>query len=207
MSEEILITVPRTLLEEVGIFQGIIPFAPRHLPLLEEKNFVKIPRTLAEDDPTYKQLVVYFTVRDRMQFLAYWRGKTGDHRLHQKFTMGFGGHINDQDHSFLGALAREFQEELGKQPVRRIELIGLINDDSTKIGEVHLGLYYEVLLYDWSQSQDGDLGDRVQRTSWETLEENLEHMEGWSKYVFQFNSKRVIRPLNPGATVQVIKHD
>lgn len=197
MSEEILITVPRTLFDKIGSFQGIIPFGPKHLPLLDRQNFVEIPRQDAEEDPTYKQLIVYCTIRDRLQFLTYWRSpKGGDKRLHRKFTMGFGGHVNTEDHTFIGALARELREELGNSPVRSIELRGLINDDSNKIGEVHLGLYYEVILFRWSGEDTGDLNvERASLTSWKTLEDNYEDMESWSKLVYDYVTHRAIRPL------------
>lgn len=195
--EEILITVPRALLDKVGSFQGIVPFSPYHLPLVDQKNFVEIPRSQAEEDPSHKQLIVYFTVRDRMQFLSYWRNpKGGDKRLHGLLTMGFGGHVNTADKTFVGAVARELAEELGNSPVRSLELKGLINDDSNKVGEVHLGLYYEIQLYRWNQEDTGDLNvGRASLTPWKTLEENYDQMESWSKLVYDYIRGRAIRPL------------
>jgi predicted NUDIX family phosphoesterase len=203
---EHLLTIPRRLLDEVGAFQGIIPFSPQHLPLIDRRNFVVLPRPRAEDDPRYKQLVVYFTVHDRLQFLSYWRDpKGGDPRLHRKFSFGFGGHVNTGDATFLNAVIREILEEIGPSLVRGVELIGLINDDSNPLGQVHLGLYYRVTLFGWSGEETGDLNiSRARLTPWEVLAENYESMEGWSKLVFQYIQQAGLRPLVGGEIVRVI---
>ncbi len=181
--EEVLVTVPRTLFEKAGAFQGITPLSPKHLPLLLEENFVHIPRSKAEEDTNYKQLVVYFTVRDREQYLSYWR-KNGDKRLLNRYTMGFGGHVNTEDTSFLGAVARELTEEIGNSPVKTIQLMGLINNDDSPVGQVHLGLFYEVTLFHWHEKAAGD--EQARLTSWPALESNKEAMEGWSRMVFEY---------------------
>jgi predicted NUDIX family phosphoesterase len=203
---EQLLTVPRSLLEKVGVFQGIAPLSPAHLPLLDRRNFVILPRPKAEEDPTYKQLVVYFTVHDRLQFLSYWRDpKGGDPRLHRQFSFGFGGHVNTEDPTFLSAVIREILEEIGPSLVRGIELIGLINDDSNPLGRVHLGLYYEVKLFRWSGEGTGDLNiARTQLTNWEGLVENYDSMESWSKLVFNYLQTAGLHSLVGNEIVRVI---
>jgi predicted NUDIX family phosphoesterase len=203
---ETLLTIPRKLLDEVGAFQGIVPFAPEHLPLLDRRNFIPIPRPKAENDPSFKQLVVYFTVHDRLQFLSYWRSpKGGDPRLHRQFSFGFGGHVNTGDPTFLNAVVREILEEVGPSLIRGIELIGLINDDSNPLGRVHLGLYYEVRLMRWNGEETGDLNiSRASLTSWEVLAENYEAMESWSKLVFKYILQAGLGPLVGNEMVRVI---
>ena len=111
--QERLTTIPRKLLDEVGSFHGVVDFDSKYLPFLSPENFITVPRPQAEENPSFKQLVVYFTVRDGFDYLTYWRGKAkGDARLHAKFSFGFGGHVNEGDISPLAALARELQEEI-----------------------------------------------------------------------------------------------
>jgi len=205
--EEQLLAVPRRIFDKVGAFQGIVPFSPAHLPLLDWRNLVTIPRSKAEENPAFKQLVVYFIVHDRLQFLSYWRSpKGGDPRLHRKFSFGFGGHINNEDEGCLSAVVREIKEEIGPSTlVRAVELVGLINDDSDPIGEVHLGLYYVVKLYVWDGEATGDLNiERPRLVSWEVLAENYEVMEGWSKLVFNYIKQQGLRPLMGDEMVRVI---
>jgi predicted NUDIX family phosphoesterase len=204
--EEQLITIPRKLFDAVGPFQGVVPFSPAHLPLVDQRNWVVVPRSQAEEDHTYKQLVVYFTVHDRLQFLSYWRNpKGGDPRLHNQFSFGFGGHINVQDGSYLRAVVREICEEIGISLIQKVELVGLINDDSDQIGLVHLGLYYQVRLFFWDGEETGDLNiERPRLVSWETLGENLESMEGWSRLVYNYIQRQGLRLLTGNEMVRVI---
>jgi predicted NUDIX family phosphoesterase len=206
--EEQLIVIPRRLFNEVGAFQGVVPVSPAHLPLLDRRNCVTLARSKAEENPAYKQLVVYFIIHDRLQFLSYWRSpKGGDPRLHRKFSFGFGGHVNAQDPTYLNAVAREIREEIGPSLIQAVELVGLINDDSDALGQVHLGLYYEVKLYYWNGEETGDLNiGRPRFTSWEMLAENYEAMEGWSKLVFGYLKRRGVRPLVGNEMVRVIEH-
>jgi predicted NUDIX family phosphoesterase len=188
MSSEPLVCFQRTLLEELGLFQGVIPFDPKYLPLLEPQNRYVIPREQAETDPTYKQLVVYFTVEQGNEYLSYWRGeKKGDGRLSGKFTIGFGGHVNADDISPLAAISRELIEEM-QGFVTRVWFKGFINDDSNPIGEVHFGLLYSVTLQNFSATSDLNI-QRISLLNLRQLGEMYEYMESWSKHVFDYLNK------------------
>src|ERR1700756_4700916 len=96
--QERLTTIRRSLLEAIGPFHGVIGFDPKYSPILDPGNYITVPRSAAEEDPSFKQLVVYFTVREGFDYLTYWRGKSkGDARLHAKFSFGFGGHVYEGD--------------------------------------------------------------------------------------------------------------
>ena len=43
----------------------------------------------------------------------------------------------------LGGLRREWQEEISADFVPDLRFVGLLNDDTTPVGAVHLGLVYE----------------------------------------------------------------
>jgi predicted NUDIX family phosphoesterase len=194
--QERLTTISRSLLESMGSFQGVINFDSRYLPIFNPANFITVPRVLAEEDPSFKQLVVYFTVRDGFDYLTYWRGKAkGDVRLHAKFSFGFGGHVNEGDVSPLAALARELREEI-EGFVERILFRGLINDDSDPIGKVHLGLFYEVEMSSVRQSGESNILD-LKTMHYHQLAEMYDRMEGWSRHVYDFLERSRVRTLLP----------
>ena len=66
----------------------------------------------------------------------------GDVRLHDRWSIGVGGHLNPGDGDLLGGLRREWAEELVADLVPEFRLIGLLNDDTTEVGRVHLGAVY-----------------------------------------------------------------
>ena len=154
-------------------------------------------RQSAEHDPSFKQLVVYFTVREGFDYLTYWRGKAkGDTRLHDQFSFGFGGHVNDRDISPLAALARELKEEV-EGFVETITFRGLINNDSDAIGKVHLGLFYEVQMTDVRSSGETNIED-LKPMEYHKLADMYEWMENWSRHVYEFlkrNRKRSLLSL------------
>ena len=66
----------------------------------------------------------------------------GDARLHDRFSIGVGGHLNPGDGDLAGGLRREWREELVADFEPEFQLIGLLNDDTTEVGSVHLGAVY-----------------------------------------------------------------
>jgi predicted NUDIX family phosphoesterase len=135
---------------------GFFPASSAVLSLLQESAFF-VPRSPAESDPSLKQLIVYALVSYRGKILCYKRGKVGaETRLHAKRSIGVGGHINPEDWdlsasgigAFEGALDRELFEEVGitSEYIDHVVFLGLVNEDSTEVGKVHLGLVYLVEL-------------------------------------------------------------
>jgi predicted NUDIX family phosphoesterase len=66
----------------------------------------------------------------------------GDARLHDRFSIGVGGHLNPGDGDLAGGLRREWREEVEADFVPDFTLIGLLNDDTTDVGSVHVGAVY-----------------------------------------------------------------
>jgi predicted NUDIX family phosphoesterase len=194
--QERLTTIPRSLFESLGSFHGVIGFEAKYRPIFNPANFITVPRAAAEDDPSFKQLVVYFTVREGFDYVTYWRGKAkGDARLHAKFSFGFGGHVNEGDISPLGALARELEEEIDGF-VEHILFRGLINDDSDPIGKVHLGLFYEVQMSNIERAGESNIED-LKFMEYRSLAGMYDRMEGWSRHVYDFLEKSRLRTLLP----------
>ena len=102
-------------------------------------------RAEVEDDPSFQQLIPYVVVRDADRVFLMRRLRAGaDVRLHDRWSIGVGGHIGEADQGLEGGLAREWAEELVAQWSPDFELVGLLNDDTDPVGAVHLGVVYQV---------------------------------------------------------------
>jgi predicted NUDIX family phosphoesterase len=107
-----------------------------------------LDRSIAEMDPTHKQLIPYVVVRDgERTFLMHRTDAGGDPRLHGKASIGVGGHLNPVDTGedpLMAGLRREWAEELVADWEPEFTLLGLLNDDSNRVGAVHLGVVFTV---------------------------------------------------------------
>lgn len=149
MNDEQVLVVPTAIFHEAGLFQGISRDVDRYLPrLLTRQQLSFIPRADAEQDPSFKQIIPYVVLRWRDQVFHYRRGQgTTEKRLRALRSVGVGGHINPCDHASgespyrLGML-REVDEEVFVETGYRERCVGLINDDATPVGQVHLGIVH-----------------------------------------------------------------
>ncbi|MCJ7711345.1 MAG: hypothetical protein MUQ32_11025 [Chloroflexi bacterium] len=100
-------------------------------------------RSTAENDPGLKQVIPYLVLRDGDSWFLMRRTKAGgDARLHDRWSIGVGGHLNPGDRHVLGGLRREWDEELVADFVPDFVPVGLLNDDTTAVGAVHVGFVY-----------------------------------------------------------------
>ena len=100
-------------------------------------------RADAEQDATHKQVIPYLVLRDGERWFLMQRTKAGgDARLHDRWSIGVGGHLNPGDGDVAGGLRREWAEELVADFDPVFEAVGLLNDDTTAVGAVHLGVVY-----------------------------------------------------------------
>jgi predicted NUDIX family phosphoesterase len=149
------------------------------------------PRATCEEDPSLKQIIPYVVCRHGSRTLVMQRtNRQTEKRLHGKISIGIGGHINDletrgSDQNIIHAgLERELEEEIHLHGRRKsLELAGIISDDSTPVGQVHMGLVY-VLETD---SPDFTVNEPDMMTAeWCALEElrsRHDRMETWSQIV------------------------
>jgi predicted NUDIX family phosphoesterase len=152
MTEEMVLGVPRQLLEELKIGQGLqFGVEARMEALLDARNSRFRPRSQAEQDSGFKQLIPYVLIQKGNKWLHYVRGKaSGEKRLVSKGSIGIGGHINPGDNSLFhrgpefyeAALQREISEELSLNGAFPTQVLALLNDDSTPVGQVHLGIVH-----------------------------------------------------------------
>lgn len=152
--EQVLV-VPRALLDELGAFEGMrtegLDAAVSRL--LDPANHFFMDRAAAEEDPSHKQLIPYCIFRCGNRILHYTRGKAGgEARLHAKISVGVGGHVNPIDtgdgrtgpEAYHAAVTREIEEELHLPEEHEHRIIGLLNDESNPVGQVHLGIVHLV---------------------------------------------------------------
>ncbi len=101
------------------------------------------PRPAMEADPGFKQVIPYLVLRDGDRYFLMRRTRAGgDVRLHDRWSIGVGGHLNPGDEDLDGGLRREWSEELVADFVPDFRFIGLLNDDTTPVGQVHLGAVF-----------------------------------------------------------------
>jgi predicted NUDIX family phosphoesterase len=148
-SDERVLVVPTALFHEIGVFHGFTPQVEEYLPrLLDPKNLSYRPRAQVETDPSLKQLIPYVVLRYWDQIFHYTRGKKAtESRLQTLRSIGIGGHISADDTTLFDspyreAMFREVREEVHLETDYTERCIGLINDDSTPVGQVHLGIVH-----------------------------------------------------------------
>jgi predicted NUDIX family phosphoesterase len=152
MKEEMVLVVRRSLLESLGIFQGLQFEVERYLaPMLSRENNFFSARSSAEVDPSLKQIIPYAILVSDGKVLRYKRGKkSGEQRLVAKGSIGIGGHMNDGDEglfaldqeAYFAGVQREIDEEVIVERPLRHRIAALINDDSNEVGQVHLGVVH-----------------------------------------------------------------
>jgi predicted NUDIX family phosphoesterase len=153
VATEHVLVVPTLVFHRLGHFQGFCGDVDRYLRgLLDPVHTSYLPRAAMEQDPSFKQLIPYVVFRYRdaaneTQVFQYTRGKgQGESRLHAKRSIGIGGHISSDDANQASAydegMRRELEEEVCIDTPYRSQLVGLINDDETEVGRVHLGVVH-----------------------------------------------------------------
>lgn len=189
---EHVLVIPTPYFHSLGHFQGFSTDVDKYLTrLLDPSQTRYLPRPDMEKDPTYKQLIPYviFRYRDpagRVSLFQYTRGKgQGEARLHAKRSIGIGGHISSDDsnceNAYQVGMRRELDEEVKIDTPYRSTLAGLINDDLTEVGKVHLGVVH---LFDVDAPQvmarEEEICDAGFRPVTELLAE-IEQFETWSQ--------------------------
>src|SRR5678816_1723040 len=150
--DENILVIKRSLFDELGSFQGLNFEAENYLgAILSRGNNFFLPRAQAEKDPAYKQIIPYVLVTVENSVLYYVRGKkAGEQRLVAKGSIGIGGHMNDTDESlfawdeeaYRAGVQREVNEEIRIETTFDDRIVALLNDDTTEVGRVHLGVVH-----------------------------------------------------------------
>lgn len=146
---EHVLVVPRERIAAQGQFQGLcFDIDPYLFVLRDGRNQLFVPRSEAEQNPNLKQLIPYFIICHGDNIWSYTRGKkSGEGRLVARVSIGIGGHINNLDANlfediYTRAATRELAEEVSLAAGWRQRIVALLNDDSTPVGSVHLGVVH-----------------------------------------------------------------
>ena len=100
-------------------------------------------RAEMERDRRFKQVIPYLVLRDGVRYFLMRRTRAGaDERLHDRWSIGVGGHLNPGDGDLGGGLRREWTEEVEADFMPEFRLVGLLNDDTTEVGSVHVGAVF-----------------------------------------------------------------
>ena len=195
---EHVLVVPTSLFHEIGHFQGFCSETAKYLnPLLLSDQVSYQPRDAMEEDPSFKQLIPYVIFQyvddqGEKHVFQYTRGKgQGEARLHAKMSIGIGGHISSDDAAqdevdpYGEGMQRELAEEVKIDTAYDEACAGLINDDETEVGKVHLGVVHIFTVAEPRvESNEEDIVDAGFRPVSE-LRAELERMETWSSICFQ----------------------
>jgi predicted NUDIX family phosphoesterase len=171
----------------------------RQDPLEEELRLLRSggelrARGAMERDPTFKQVIPYLVLRDGPRYFLMRRTRAGaDERLHERWSIGIGGHLNHGDDDLEAGLRREWREEIDADFEPDFRFVGLLNDDDSDVGRVHVGLVYE------AETRGRPVGVReVDKLSGRMAERDevaavRDRMETWSALVFDFLEADVVR--------------
>jgi predicted NUDIX family phosphoesterase len=152
--DENILVIKRSLFDELGAFQGL-NFEPKKYldAILSRGNNFFLRRDQAEKDPGHKQIIPYVLLTHGGRVLFYVRGKrAGEQRLVAKGSIGIGGHMGEDSDKFLwhstdeesyrAGVEREVAEEITIKTKFEDQIVALLNDDSTEVGQVHLGVVH-----------------------------------------------------------------
>lgn len=163
---------------------GLVPVEyEAFLELLSNGKFMK--RSLAEENPEFRQVIPYFVLTSGANFFMMRRlNKAGEQRLHNLIGC-FGGHINDNDsekknpiEAFERGIWREFHEELSAS-VLVIDFLGLLVMNKTPVDKVHLGAVFHMKVAN-PEIKEVEKYEPITFpiTQWE---EYADKMESWAK--------------------------
>ncbi|MBI2344589.1 hypothetical protein HYV10_00765 [Candidatus Dependentiae bacterium] len=189
INEEILVVSTKSLFSHVKPWQGINSFDFDTILQSIQNNISFMPRPHAETNFAYKQIIPYLIFSfDKKLFVMQRRSNASEQRLANKLSLGIGGHIQENDikeKDIFNWALREFYEEVNYRGTLSHKKIGFLNDDSSDVGKVHLGIVWLI---------NGDLAEisiKNEHKNGMLLNMNecaqlYENMESWSKICFDF---------------------
>lgn len=198
MVKEILVVKTDKLF--INYFQGFKSINEKdYLPIIL-KNFEYQERNEAlENNAGFKQLINYiFIINPKTKkIFAYKRDKKysqdyKEMRLHNKISLGIGGHIDKEDSGdvIYDSMLRELEEEVVMEKYSRPKIVGFINDDSEMVGKVHFGV---VSILETEQEVSSREGDEIKEAGFYSINEIEKlfsspenEVEGWTRIMWPF---------------------
>jgi predicted NUDIX family phosphoesterase len=193
VAENVLVVHKELLQEYVSDNENNRLIKRRKLQILNAilENHTFMARNVAEYDYNFKQVIPYVIIRHDKSYLLLKRtSKQTESRLHDKYSLGIGGHINpilttsSAGDIILHGLFKELNEEVLTEKPGNLEFLGVINDESSSVSRVHLGLVYilELLSSEYkileSEKMSGQWADADELSAYYDM------METWSQIVY-----------------------
>ena len=153
-------------------------------------NHYFLPRSQAEYDRTAKQIIPYVVIRrGQAYFLLRRLNKQTESRLHEKLSLGVGGHINPTEETaadpLQAGLLRELEEEVAVEDIDCLTCVAAINDNDGGVSDYHAGLVFlletggAVTVRETEKMAGEWAGIRQLRASYDRL-------ETWSRIVLDY---------------------
>lgn len=163
---------------------------PAIISFIIENHFF-VPRAQAEYDKNLKQVIPYVIIRKNNQYFLLRRlNRQMETRLHDRLSLGIGGHINpmeikEEDCSIIESeMRRELQEEVFIETTKELKCMGILNDDSGGVSDYHIGVVYlleaegEVSVRE-TEKMEGTWADYAE------LESVFQNLETWSQIIVE----------------------
>lgn len=143
-------------------------------------------RSKAEENFNLKQIIPYILIQNSKKTLTgIYKRKGSEERLADLWSSGVGGHVNTNDKSksvfstIKNGMQRELSEEITGLPKKySISFCGIINEEVTEVGKVHLGIVYKIISDDIKSFIPGEELNSFQ--FFKTSELKTLNMELWS---------------------------
>ncbi len=189
-NQESVLVVPRNVLDAACPHTFCHQAAEIRSTLAPHYRF--LDRNAAEHDLRYKQVIPYIMANHGDRYLLIQRTrKQTEARLHDKYSLGIGGHVNDSDANdstdlIQAGMRREMAEEIRFTSEESCTFLGIINDDSTEVARVHVGFLYLLIL----GSPQFTILERGHYTAdWKPVDEishYYDQMESWAQIVHDY---------------------
>jgi len=183
----------------IGSAAEATEYAGNFETVVRERGFF-VEREYAERNPEWKQVIPYTIVTrgDEVLLLRRLAGG-GDARLHDKLSIGVGGHINPEDldgddsqsrsDPVAAGSRRELEEELEIEGEYTVRTVGILNDETNPVGAVHVG-WLQVLDLETSgnariREHDVLEGEFVSRNHLSSLLDEGANYETWSRLLVE----------------------
>jgi predicted NUDIX family phosphoesterase len=171
--------------------KSIVPLGlPQFIETCTQSGFDFTNRQQAEQTPSLKQVIPYIILQNQgLDQTAVYNRQGSERRLHDLWSLGIGGHINpiDQENEqasfkdiLMSGMERELDEELIKRPgCDPVRFAGIISEDITDVGRVHLGAVFQII----TKTPELYLpGPELSQFQWaKTCELNQLNLELWSE--------------------------
>src|ERR1700722_4688481 len=187
--DEMILVVKRTdLFGSQPAWQGLnIEAFPTILETISKAGQFQ-SRAAMETDPSYKQIIPYLIFEHEGKFFLMQRKKDASEvRLQNKYTLGIGGHMRLEDLARGADLfkwaQREFEEEVSYDGTFQMAPLGILNDDSTEVGKVHLGIVLLLVGDSDKISVKSELASGTLTLLPDCLD-YVPYMENWSQIAF-----------------------